>query len=35
MGSQSVPGAIRRVLDGLVPGEIVLMHIGSSRDRAP
>jgi peptidoglycan/xylan/chitin deacetylase (PgdA/CDA1 family) len=31
-GSQSVPGAIRRVSDALVPGEIVLMHMGSSRD---
>jgi peptidoglycan/xylan/chitin deacetylase (PgdA/CDA1 family) len=32
--SQSVPGAIRRVVDNLVPGEIVLMHVGSSRDRS-
>jgi len=31
---QSVPGAIRRVEDGLVPGEIVLMHLGSARDRS-
>ena len=31
--SQSPPGAVRRVLDHLVPGEIVLMHLGSSRDR--
>jgi peptidoglycan/xylan/chitin deacetylase (PgdA/CDA1 family) len=30
--SQSVPGAVRRVLDNLVPGEIVLLHVGSSRD---
>ena len=30
--SQSVPGAIRRVRGRLVPGEIVLMHVGSSRD---
>jgi peptidoglycan/xylan/chitin deacetylase (PgdA/CDA1 family) len=29
---QSVPGAVRRVVDYLVPGEIVLMHLGSSRD---
>ena len=29
---QSVPGAVRRVVDSLVPGEIVLMHVGSSRD---
>jgi peptidoglycan/xylan/chitin deacetylase (PgdA/CDA1 family) len=27
-----VPGAVRRVTRELVPGEIVLMHIGSSRD---
>ena len=32
--SQSVAGAQRRVLDGLVPGEIVLMHLGSSRDHS-
>ncbi len=32
--SQTVPGAIRRVTDGLVPGEIVLMHVGSSADRS-
>lgn len=32
--SQSVAGAQRRVLDHLVPGEIVLMHLGSSRDRS-
>jgi peptidoglycan/xylan/chitin deacetylase (PgdA/CDA1 family) len=31
---QSVPGAVRRVMDNLVPGEIVLMHIGSSRDHS-
>ena len=31
---QSVAGARRRVLDNLVPGEIVLMHLGSSRDRS-
>jgi peptidoglycan/xylan/chitin deacetylase (PgdA/CDA1 family) len=29
---QSVAGATRRVLAGLMPGEIVLMHLGSSRD---
>jgi peptidoglycan/xylan/chitin deacetylase (PgdA/CDA1 family) len=29
---QSVAGARRRVLENLVPGEIVLMHLGSSRD---
>lgn len=31
---QSVAGARRRVLDHLVPGEIVLMHLGSSRDHS-
>jgi peptidoglycan/xylan/chitin deacetylase (PgdA/CDA1 family) len=31
---QSVRGAVRRVLDNLVPGEIVLMHLGSSRDHS-
>ena len=31
---QSVPGAVRRVVDHLVPGEIVLMHLGSSRDHS-
>lgn len=30
--SQSVPGAVRRVTGALVPGEIVLMHVGSARD---
>jgi len=29
---QSPAGAVRRVLGGLVPGEIVLMHLGSARD---
>jgi peptidoglycan/xylan/chitin deacetylase (PgdA/CDA1 family) len=29
---QSVSGAVRRVLARLVPGEIVMMHLGSSRD---
>jgi peptidoglycan/xylan/chitin deacetylase (PgdA/CDA1 family) len=32
--SQSAPGAVRRVTDHLVPGEIVMMHLGSSRDRS-
>jgi peptidoglycan/xylan/chitin deacetylase (PgdA/CDA1 family) len=32
--SQSVPGVTRRVVDKLVPGEIVMMHLGSSRDRS-
>jgi peptidoglycan/xylan/chitin deacetylase (PgdA/CDA1 family) len=32
--SQTVPGAVRRVVDQLVPGEIVLMHLGSARDGA-
>jgi peptidoglycan/xylan/chitin deacetylase (PgdA/CDA1 family) len=31
---QSVSGAVRRVVDQLVPGEIVLMHLGSSRDHS-
>jgi peptidoglycan/xylan/chitin deacetylase (PgdA/CDA1 family) len=31
---QSVAGARRRVLSHLVPGEIVLMHLGSSRDHS-
>jgi peptidoglycan/xylan/chitin deacetylase (PgdA/CDA1 family) len=31
---QSVAGAERRVLRYLMPGEIVLMHLGSSRDRS-
>jgi peptidoglycan/xylan/chitin deacetylase (PgdA/CDA1 family) len=34
LASESVAGAARRVLDGLVPGEIVLMHLGSARDRS-
>jgi peptidoglycan/xylan/chitin deacetylase (PgdA/CDA1 family) len=34
MGSavQTTLGAVRRVVAGLVPGEIVMMHLGSSRD---
>lgn len=32
--AQTVAGAARRVLDRLVPGEIVLMHLGSARDRS-
>jgi peptidoglycan/xylan/chitin deacetylase (PgdA/CDA1 family) len=31
---QTVAGAQRRVLDNLVPGEIVLMHLGSARDHS-
>ncbi len=31
---QSVSRAVRRVVDHLVPGEIVLMHLGASRDRS-
>jgi peptidoglycan/xylan/chitin deacetylase (PgdA/CDA1 family) len=34
LSQQSVPGAVRRVMSNLVPGEIVLMHLGSSRDRS-
>ena len=32
--SQTVAGATRRVLTNLVPGEIVLMHLGSARDHS-
>jgi peptidoglycan/xylan/chitin deacetylase (PgdA/CDA1 family) len=32
--SQSVRGVVRRVVDGLVPGQIVMMHVGSARDRS-
>jgi peptidoglycan/xylan/chitin deacetylase (PgdA/CDA1 family) len=31
---QSVAGAVRRVMENLVSGEIVLMHLGSARDRS-
>jgi peptidoglycan/xylan/chitin deacetylase (PgdA/CDA1 family) len=31
---QTVAGAERRVLDHLVPGEIVLMHLGAAHDRS-
>jgi peptidoglycan/xylan/chitin deacetylase (PgdA/CDA1 family) len=31
---QSARGAVRRVMRNLVPGEIVLMHLGSARDRS-
>jgi peptidoglycan/xylan/chitin deacetylase (PgdA/CDA1 family) len=31
---QTVGGAVRRVMSHLVPGEIVLMHLGSSRDHS-
>jgi peptidoglycan/xylan/chitin deacetylase (PgdA/CDA1 family) len=34
LAQQSVGGAVRRVLQELVPGEIVLMHLGSSRDHS-
>ena len=34
LSEQSVPGAVRRVVDHVVPGEIVLMHVGSSRDHS-
>jgi peptidoglycan/xylan/chitin deacetylase (PgdA/CDA1 family) len=34
LSQQSVGGAVRRVLDNLVPGEIVLMHLGSAPDRS-
>jgi peptidoglycan/xylan/chitin deacetylase (PgdA/CDA1 family) len=32
LSMQSAAGAQRRVIENLVPGEIVLMHLGSSRD---
>ena len=32
--SQSVPGVVRKVVDHLVPGQIVMMHLGSARDRS-
>jgi peptidoglycan/xylan/chitin deacetylase (PgdA/CDA1 family) len=31
---QSAGGAVRRVMNDLVPGEIVLMHLGSARDHS-
>jgi peptidoglycan/xylan/chitin deacetylase (PgdA/CDA1 family) len=34
LAEQSVAGAQRRVLKYLTPGEIVLMHVGSSRDHS-
>ena len=34
LSQQSAGGAVRRVLQNLVPGEIVLMHLGSSRDHS-
>jgi peptidoglycan/xylan/chitin deacetylase (PgdA/CDA1 family) len=34
LSRQSTGGAVRRVLRSLVPGEIVLMHLGSSSDRS-
>ena len=34
LASQTVAGAARRVVERLVPGEIVLMHLGSARDRS-
>jgi peptidoglycan/xylan/chitin deacetylase (PgdA/CDA1 family) len=34
LSQQSVGGAVRRVLRSLVPGEIVLMHLGSARDHS-
>jgi len=34
LSQQSVGGAVRRVMQHLVPGEIVLMHLGSSRDHS-
>jgi peptidoglycan/xylan/chitin deacetylase (PgdA/CDA1 family) len=34
LSRQSTRGAVRRVMRNLVPGEIVLMHLGSSSDRS-
>jgi peptidoglycan/xylan/chitin deacetylase (PgdA/CDA1 family) len=34
LSHQSVGGAVRRVLRDLLPGEIVLMHLGSARDHS-
>jgi peptidoglycan/xylan/chitin deacetylase (PgdA/CDA1 family) len=34
LSRQSTGGAVRRVMRNLVPGEIVLMHLGSSSDRS-
>jgi peptidoglycan/xylan/chitin deacetylase (PgdA/CDA1 family) len=34
LAQQSVGGAVRRVLQDLVPGEIVLMHLGSAPDHS-
>ena len=34
LSQQSVGGAVRRVMQNLVPGGIVLMHLGSSRDHS-
>src|SRR3954451_14262806 len=34
LSRQSTGGAVQRVLRNLVPGEIVLMHLGSSSDRS-
>lgn len=34
LSQQTVGGAVRRVVQNLVPGEIVLMHLGSARDRS-
>jgi peptidoglycan/xylan/chitin deacetylase (PgdA/CDA1 family) len=34
LSQQSARGAVRRVMGNLVPGEIVLMHLGSSRDHS-
>jgi peptidoglycan/xylan/chitin deacetylase (PgdA/CDA1 family) len=34
LSQQSVGGAVRRAMQNLVPGEIVLMHLGSARDHS-
>jgi peptidoglycan/xylan/chitin deacetylase (PgdA/CDA1 family) len=32
--TQTAPGVVRKVVSHLVPGQIVMMHLGSSRDRS-
>jgi peptidoglycan/xylan/chitin deacetylase (PgdA/CDA1 family) len=32
--SQTAPGIVRKVVTNLVPGQIVMMHLGSARDRS-
>jgi peptidoglycan/xylan/chitin deacetylase (PgdA/CDA1 family) len=32
--SQTTPGVVRKVVTNLIPGQIVMMHLGSARDRS-